>query len=110
MTKTAAETADPKLRRQPHGGALLDKGVPGNRGGSGRPPSAIRQRCLTAFDARISVAESIADDHKAAPRDRLAALDLLARLGGLEWRSYDPRADAQAERFNLADHERRFTL
>jgi hypothetical protein len=45
--KTAAETAAPvvaTLIPQPHGGALLPGGKPGNRGGPGRPPDAHRER------------------------------------------------------------------
>ena len=43
--KTAAKSADPKLVVQEHGGALLTGGVPGNRGGTGRPPDAFTAMC-----------------------------------------------------------------
>lgn len=49
--KTAAKSAGRKKAKrkpgrvaQPHGGELLTGGVPGNRGGTGRPPDLFRQR------------------------------------------------------------------
>ena len=60
---------------------VLNVGNPGNSGGSGRPPSAIRARCRGSFDARIPVAESIADDPNASASDRLRAIDVLAKYG-----------------------------
>lgn len=68
-------------RAQPHGGALLAGGQAGNRGGSGAPPSSIRARCRASFVERIAIAEQIADDPAQPPRDRLKALELLARIG-----------------------------
>jgi hypothetical protein len=65
--KTAVQTAaekgatSPPLRPQPHGGALLAGGLPGNRGGPGAPPSVVRERARTAFHQRIPVLEQIAD-------------------------------------------------
>lgn len=94
--QTAAKSAV-ALRAQPHGGALLPGGQPGNRGGSGRPPSAVRLRCLDSFEARITVAEEIADNSGERPRDRLAALDLLARYAGLGAHSFDPEAALRSE-------------
>lgn len=53
LAKTAAETADrPTLIEQPHGGALLAGGVPGNRGGTGRPRSEIRDALVESFDGQ----------------------------------------------------------
>src|SRR5262245_49517400 len=71
-------------RPQAHGGALLSGGVRGNRGGSGVPPSIIRMRCRRSFIERIAIAERIADDEASASRDRIRALELLARIGGLD--------------------------
>ncbi len=45
-------------------GALRGGGKPGNRGGTGRPPSVIRERCRGSFEDRIAVLEEIADDAK----------------------------------------------
>jgi hypothetical protein len=66
---------------QTHGGRLLKAGKAGNRGGTGAPPSAIRALCRESFSARITIAEQIADDESLCPRDRLKALELLARIG-----------------------------
>jgi len=57
-TNSAAVTTEPKrpaLVPQPHGGALSTGGMPGNRGGPGRPPSQLRRddearHILTAYD------------------------------------------------------------
>lgn len=46
-SKSAAKSADkgkPALVAQPHGGALLASGKPGNAGGSGRPPDEFKAR------------------------------------------------------------------
>ena len=66
---------------QKHGGALLSRGVPGNRGG--RPTSAVRAAAALAVDQRIPVLEAIADDPEGRPADRVRAVDLLGRLGGV---------------------------
>lgn len=71
----------PALRPQPHGGALFHGGVPGHRGGTGRPPSAIRERCRGGFDRRIKVLEEIADDPSLPTRDRIRAIDVLGKYG-----------------------------
>ena len=75
------ELAEPDLVRQPHGGALLSGGVPGHRGGAGRPPSVIRERCRGSFAERLTVLEEIADDSEVPIRDRLKAIDLLGKYG-----------------------------
>lgn len=67
---------------QEHGGALR-VGNPGNAGGPGRPPSAVRAACAESFDTRIPVLEQIADDPKVSKSDRLKAMDLLGKYGGL---------------------------
>ncbi len=43
--KTAGKRAVPSKVRQPHGGALLTGGVPGNKGGTGRPPNWLKEFC-----------------------------------------------------------------
>lgn len=87
--KTTGKSAGPKAkapakRPQPHGGALNVGGTPGNRGGTGRPPSAVRARCLGSFDERIHVAEEIASSPAYEASDRLRALDLLGKYAGLQ--------------------------
>ena len=66
---------------QKHGGALLSRGIPGNRGG--RPTSAVRAAAALAFDERIPVLEAIADNTDARDADRIRAIDLLGKLGGV---------------------------
>ena len=84
--KSATKT--PKLIPQSNGrGALLAGGMPGNRGGSGRPPDVIRKRCRDSFDKRIPILERIADDKlgkdsdQPRVRDRIMALSELSRVG-----------------------------
>ena len=98
--KSAAKTAVGRPARiaQPHGGALYEGGVPGNGGGTGRPPSIVRARLRESFEKRIPLLEQIADGEvmvkvrvregveseslmSAAPGDRIRALDLLAKYG-----------------------------
>lgn len=50
--KTAAKHR-PKLRPQPHGGALLSGGKSGNRGGPGRPPEYLRALSRYAYERII---------------------------------------------------------
>jgi hypothetical protein len=71
----------PALVPQRHGGALYSGGVPGHRGGSGRPASALRERLRGSFEERVVVLEEIADDHTADPQDRIRAIDTLAKYG-----------------------------
>lgn len=86
--KTAAKTAvagrgDPTPTRilQAHGGALLAGGAPGNPGGPGRPPTALRERLRGSLEQRVQVLEEIADDPEADSRDRIRAIDVLAKYG-----------------------------
>lgn len=71
----------PALVPQRHGGALLDRGLPGHAGGGGRPSSALRERLRGSFQERVKVLEEIADDPKADPQDRIRAIDVLAKYG-----------------------------
>ena len=67
---------------QPHGGQLRCGSKPGtNRGGTGRPPSSIRERLRGSFDERVAVLEDIADSEAHSTADRLRAIDLLAKYG-----------------------------
>ena len=52
-----------------------------NRGGTGRPPSAIRERLRGSFDERIETLEDIADSNAESTADRIRAVDLLAKYG-----------------------------
>lgn len=71
----------PPLVPQPHGGALLAGGKPGNIGGTGRPKSQVRAALLASFDARIPLLEEIVDNTEAKIEERLKALDMLAKYG-----------------------------
>jgi len=98
-------------RENPFNGAPLKPGNPGNRGGkkgrSGRTPGVIRQACAKAFDQRIAFLMAVVDGetgpilkHKdgtpvlddqgrpcregAEMSDRLKAMDLLGKYGGLQ--------------------------
>jgi hypothetical protein len=64
-----------------NGGRLNRGGTKGNKGGPGRPPSAIRQKLRGTFEERIKVIAAIADDENASTSDRLRALDLMAKYG-----------------------------
>ena len=64
---------------QPHGGALRNGGT--NRGGPGRVPSVVRERCRGSFAKRVTVLEEIADDKEATAADRIRVIDLLDRYG-----------------------------
>lgn len=59
-----------------NGGRLRNGGT--NKGGLGRP-RGIREKMLGSLEERLHIAEEIADDEKAADRDRLAALEFLAK-------------------------------
>ena len=66
---------------QAHGGSLRSGGVPGQKGGSGAPPSELRKRLQGSLADRITILEEIADDPDVRPRDRIRAVDTLARFG-----------------------------
>ena len=78
--KKVAKKAKRKKRPQAHGGALL-VGNPGNAGGSGRPPSAIRAVAREHLDKRIPLLGSFAGNRKAKMNDRIRAIEALARIG-----------------------------
>ena len=69
------------LVAQPNGGALLSGGRAGNRGGTGRPSNALRERLRGSLDERVAVLEEIADNPDASDRDRIKAVDVLAKYG-----------------------------
>lgn len=48
--KTTAKSAAVAKVPQPHGGALNSGGTPGNKGGTGRPRSEVRDKLLASFD------------------------------------------------------------
>ena len=76
----SGELTQAELVQQQHGGALR-VGNPGNRGGPGRPPSALRERLRGSLDERVAVLEEIADNPDASDRDRIKAVDILGKYG-----------------------------
>lgn len=58
-----AEDVQRTLIPQPHGGALLNGGVPGHPGGGGRPPSVVRSIAREAWAERTPILTAIADGH-----------------------------------------------
>lgn len=80
---------------QPHGGALKTGGNPGNRGGSGRTPSALRDRLRNSMAERIPVIEQIADG-EAIVRTEIRVIDVMRHVlcpkcgGPLELITKDP--------------------
>jgi hypothetical protein len=65
-------------------GGKLRKGNPGNKGGTGRPPAEIRQRCADGFDRHIATAEAILNSPDASNTDKIRALDVLGKYAGLQ--------------------------
>ena len=74
---------------QAHGGALLPGGVPGPRGGTGRPRSKIRELSALEYERRIPLLGDIADDEAERASDRIRAVDILGRHGGLHAKGLD---------------------
>jgi hypothetical protein len=60
-------------------GGILNRG--GTFRGAGRKPSKIRDALRLSFEKRYRVWESIADDEKSQPGDRMRAVELLAKYG-----------------------------
>ena len=67
-----------------NGGRLNRGGTKGNKGGTGRPPAAIRQRCADGFDRHIATAEAILASTDASNADKIRALDVLGKYAGLQ--------------------------
>jgi hypothetical protein len=77
----AGEQALPAKVRQPHGGALYAGGVPGHRGGGGRPPSAVRRLCRETFEEFIPKLREIITGEESSAADVTRAIDLLGKYG-----------------------------
>jgi hypothetical protein len=107
----SAGKSDGELRVPKHGrGRLRTGSKPGNTAGPGRPPSVLRERMRGALEARIAIAEQIADDKKASHTDRLRALDFLAKYGmGTTVTETDSQGN-DVPRGRLTDAERRALL
>jgi hypothetical protein len=82
MSETTGETTAPTKILQLHGGALNAGGTKGNRGG-GRPPEEVRQACRDGFFEHLPKALAVLKSRKSTNVERLKALDLLGKYGGL---------------------------
>ena len=71
-----------ELVAQKHGGALRNGGT--NKGGPGRPPSKVRQRCRDSFEERLPFLEGVVDDDEERMSERLKAQEMLGRFGGVD--------------------------
>lgn len=84
MAKKGGKKGEPELVPQPHGGAILTGGQPGQTPGPGRPPSRIKAALRKSFDERIPALQEIADDREGEVGDRLRALDMMAKYSDLD--------------------------
>ena len=100
--KTNGKTNGPRLVEQKHGGALNTGGTPGHKGAGGRPPSAVREAARLAFSERLEVLTAIADDEEERASDRLKAIDLLGKYGGVD--SIALTTDEQPEQTVTPEH------
>lgn len=90
---------------QPNGkGALYAGGVPGNQGGTGRPPSSIKALLRESFAKRIPVLEDVADDKEARAGDRIRAIEVLGTFDLRDKGEDDISEHPEARRFVAAFH------
>lgn len=98
MSRNGADAGGQELIPQPHGGALLPGGKPGNKGGTGRPPNELRQRmrelgyvALEETLRRVQVASKEVPPREQLRQMRKAELiDLLEEIRG--WIEIEPQA------------------
>jgi hypothetical protein len=81
MTKPVTDDSGPRLIPQAHGGTLFAGGVRGNKGGAGRPPSALRERLRGSIEERVQILEEILDDPETSARDKISCAGLLLQYG-----------------------------
>jgi hypothetical protein len=87
--KTAAKTAvvhvssgtAPVRVRQPHGGALFSGGVPGNRGGTGKPRSEVRQALREGAAKAVPRLQEIVTRPDTSAKDVIAASRVMLEFG-----------------------------
>jgi hypothetical protein len=95
---------------QTHGGALLPGGVKGHKGGPGRPPAEIRARCADSFYDNMGKAERILRSKKASNMEKLKALDLLGKYGGLMHTTSESTVTKRPHREAVEEVRRRLGL
>lgn len=81
QNESAGESAGGDMVPQPHGGALLPGGRPGNKGGPGRTPSALRKMALKRGPKMLKVLEDIALSDESKDSDRATAAKEHLRIG-----------------------------
>lgn len=90
MGKKKQDKAEPKAETgelvvPEHGKGKIWQGAPANPvAGPGRPPSRIKAALRKSFDERIPALQEIADDADGEIRDRLKALDMMAKYSDLD--------------------------
>jgi hypothetical protein len=77
--KSTGKTPVGALVPQAHGGALRHGGT--NRGGPGRPPSAIRATARQAFDEALPIVAKIVRGKETKDSDRIRGADVLGKYG-----------------------------
>ncbi|HSI71708.1 MAG TPA: hypothetical protein VK934_00910 [Fimbriimonas sp.] len=71
-----------EYREGRNGGKLLTGGVPGHKGGGGRPSSELRARSRVAFALGLDFAERLlAGDVEGSTADKLRAMDITGKYG-----------------------------
>lgn len=83
MKKSGPKSAKPALVPQKNGGALYAGGVPGNKGGTGRPPNELRRLAREGVAKALPNIQRLAEnaDLSARDADAIAAFNALAKLG-----------------------------
>ena len=85
QAKNTDKNTDIELVVPKHGrGALRTGGNPGNKGGTGRPPSKVRTKCRDSFEERLPFLEGVVDNEDERTSDRIKAHELSATAGTME--------------------------
>lgn len=91
---------------QPHGGALIPGAGGGPQPGAGRPKSEVKAALRLSFEKRIPVLEQIADSVDEQAKDRIRAVDTLAKYSEIaEPDQSDISQHPDARRFLAAVHQ-----
>lgn len=91
---------------QPHGGYLVPGAGGGPQPGSGRPKSEVKAALRLSFEKRIPVLEQIADSADEQAKDRIRAVDTLAKYSEIaEPDQADISQHPDARRFLAAVHQ-----
>ncbi len=80
---SAKRTAKKAPRGRPFASDDPRRGRGPKKGAGGRTPSQVAEAYRHSFARRLHIAEEVADDLAATPMERLKALDLMGRYGGM---------------------------